>query len=248
MQMTFLTCLFRLMCHCCVRQSFPGLHVSGAALWAGPHTPAVVTPPSSPNERRHTAESRYRTSGGGEPGWASAFCVISIWKRVLTSESRAPPSGPSFPGVLPGGQRDARGQTRPFPPSPSAPAQILTEGGEGRGRVQDVPGKEVALGGRRPVGDEDVVMIIGSERERQSGHPGRVADVREEMVCRRGRSLRLSPEFALEPVWVGTSLRAEEELQEVTRQLYQPAVSAASLLPVAPVRSQHKHRCPEPFI
>lgn len=96
----------------CKFQSFPVFHVSGAALWEGPHlgalAVAVATPPSSPSDRRYTAESRYRTSGGGEPGWASAFCVISISKRVLTSDSRAPPRGPSFSGVLPGGtERDA---------------------------------------------------------------------------------------------------------------------------------------------
>lgn len=67
-------------------------------------------------------------------------------------------------------------------------SQIFTEGGEGRG-VQDVPGKEPALRGRRPVGDEDVVMVIGGERERQSGHPGRIADICEEIVCRNRRRL-----------------------------------------------------------
>lgn len=59
-----------------------------------------AAPPSRPRERRYAADSRYRTSGRG-PGWASAFCVISISNSVLTSDSRAPPSGPSFSGVLP---------------------------------------------------------------------------------------------------------------------------------------------------
>lgn len=63
---------------------------------------AVVALASRPSERRYAAESRYRTSGCG-PGWASAFCVISISKSVLTSDRRAPPSGPSFSGVLPEG-------------------------------------------------------------------------------------------------------------------------------------------------
>lgn len=178
----------------CNLQSFPVFHVSVAALWAGPHLStlavAVATPPSSPSERRYAAESRYRTSGGSEPGWASAFCVISISKRVLTSDSRAPPSGLSFSGVFPGGTERRWG-------SAGCPAvfiltrlgQIFTEGGEGGGGVQDVPGMEVLLRGRRPVGDEDVVMVIGSERERQSGHPGRITDVREEIICKKRRSL-----------------------------------------------------------
>lgn len=67
--------------------------------------------------------------------------------------------------------------------------QIFTKGGEGGGGVQDVPWMEVLLGGRRPVGDEDVVMVIGSERERQSGHPGRILNVREEIICKKRRSL-----------------------------------------------------------
>lgn len=48
---------------------------------------------------------------------------------------------------------------------------------------------EVLLGGRRPVGDEDVVMVIGSERERQSGHPGWILNVREEIICKKRWSL-----------------------------------------------------------
>lgn len=91
-----------------------------------------------------------------------------------------------------GGDREgSSGSAGNFPPLISILTRhsgIFTEGGEGRG-VQDVPGKELALRGRRPVGDENVVMVIGGERERQSGHPGRAAHVCEEIVCRDKQSI-----------------------------------------------------------
>ncbi len=72
---------------------------------------AVVALLSRPSERRYAAERRYRTSGRG-PGWASAFCVISISNSVLTSDRRASPSGPSFSGVLPERKRRRRKRKR----------------------------------------------------------------------------------------------------------------------------------------
>lgn len=78
----------------------------GAGLWGGRECVApsarlsLAAAASRPTERRYAADSRYSTSGRG-PGWASAFWVISISNSVLTSDRRAPPSGPSFSGVFP---------------------------------------------------------------------------------------------------------------------------------------------------
>lgn len=60
---------------------------------------------------------------------------------------------------------------------------FVTECGEGRG-VQAIVRKELAVRRRRAVGDENIVMVIGGEWERQSGHPGRIVDLREDVVCR----------------------------------------------------------------
>lgn len=61
----------------------------------------------------------------------------------------------------------------------------FTERGEGGG-VQGVPGQEFAVGGRRTVGDKNIVVVIGGERQREAGQPGRITDVWEDVVCIEG--------------------------------------------------------------
>lgn len=56
-----------------------------------------------------------------------------------------------------------------------------TKGGEGGG-IQAVPREELAFRRWRPVGDEDVVVVIARERQRESGHPGRVTELVENVI------------------------------------------------------------------
>lgn len=58
-----------------------------------------------------------------------------------------------------------------------------TKGGEGGG-VQAVPWEELAFRRWRPVRDEDVVVVITREWQRESGHPGRVTELVEDVICR----------------------------------------------------------------
>lgn len=155
-----------------------------------------AAPPSRPRERRHAADSRYRTSGRG-PGWASAFCVISISNSVLTSDSRAPPSGPSFSGVLPE-ENTKNARRRYFEKWKVSRLQFelkklysqfftFTKSGK-RWGVQGIPRNGLTFRGRRPIGDKDIVMVIAREWEGESGHPGRVTDLWENIICRKKRN------------------------------------------------------------
>lgn len=58
----------------------------------------------------------------------------------------------------------------------------FTESGEGGVGVQAIFRQELAVGGRRPVGDKNVFMIITGQRQGQASHPGRVGQIREDLI------------------------------------------------------------------
>lgn len=63
--------------------------------------------------------------------------------------------------------------------------ETFTKGGEWRGGVQAIPRRKLAFRRRRTIGDKDVVVVIGCQWQGEPGHPGRVTDLWENIICKQ---------------------------------------------------------------
>lgn len=166
--------------------------VCGGDVNASPRLPACRLPPPHPGPRSGgtplTAGTARRAGGpGGRRPSGSSASQTACWP--LTEELR-PVGRPSLEFFLKRRQKESKLFHRKTEVSSTRKPKsklhlILTKGGEGGGGAEAPPGKIVGLRGWRLVGNEHVVMVICCQGDGESGHPGRVAVLREDTVCRR---------------------------------------------------------------